>query len=78
MTYIASPKYSVGTPQRREDCEQCISSALGALPQGHGTETDSAIIESGLEAGWNEDEIREVLRRIRPATSTPDTGISPT
>lgn len=78
MTYIASPKYSVGTPQRREDCEQCVSSAIGALAQGQGAESESAIIESGLEAGWNEDEIREVLRRIRPGTSMPDTGMSPT
>lgn len=87
MTYIASPKYPAGSPARQKDCQQCLSSSLeGNLNATIGTQSDDDVVASGVEAGWEADEIREALNRLRfpeeaprfeGTTLVPDPGLVP-
>lgn len=70
MTYIASPRSAADSPERAEDCEQCLTSAFLHLADSPLSEGDEAVMEatlvpSAVQAGWGEQEVREALTRLR-------------
>ncbi|CAN7639295.1 hypothetical protein LJR098_006177 [Rhizobium sp. LjRoot98] len=69
MTYIASPKFASDSPNRAEDCEQCLTSAFlhlhDAVPPEDDIGIEAKLVSSAVEAGWDEHEVRRAVERLR-------------
>ncbi|WP_436040491.1 hypothetical protein [Rhizobium sp. LjRoot98] len=69
LTYIASPKFASDSPNRAEDCEQCLTSAFlhlhDAVPPEDDIGIEAKLVSSAVEAGWDEHEVRRAVERLR-------------
>ena len=64
MTYVASPSSAVGDPGRVSNLKQCLGTArkrLDETSRSSNTEKEDELISSAVQAGWNEDEVRQAL-----------------
>ncbi|ANP90345.1 hypothetical protein [Rhizobium leguminosarum] len=64
MTYVASPSYDRNDASRASNLRQCLETARRHLDEtSHSSETEKieTLVASAIEAGWEEDEVREAL-----------------
>ncbi|MGR9298995.1 hypothetical protein ACU8L5_27485 (plasmid) [Rhizobium leguminosarum] len=64
MTYIASPSYDRNDPSRASNLRQCLETARRRLDEtSHASETEKieTLVASAIEAGWEDDEVRDAL-----------------
>ncbi|ANM14079.1 MULTISPECIES: hypothetical protein [unclassified Rhizobium] len=64
MTYVASPSYDRNDASRASNLRQCLDTARRHLNEtAHSSETEKieTLVASAIEAGWEEDEVREAL-----------------
>jgi hypothetical protein len=64
MTYVASPSYDRNNASRASNLRQCLETARRHLDEtSHNSETEKieTLVASAVEAGWEEDEVREAL-----------------
>ncbi|MBP2490446.1 MAG: hypothetical protein AAAC49_13680 [Rhizobium leguminosarum] len=64
MTYIASPSYHRNDPSRASNLRQCLETARRRLDEtSHASETEKieTLVASAIEAGWEDDEVRDAL-----------------
>ncbi|MBA1347266.1 hypothetical protein [Rhizobium sp. WYCCWR 11146] len=64
MTYVASPSYDRNDASRASNLRQCLETARRHLDEtSHNSETEKieTLVASAIEAGWEEDEVREAL-----------------
>ncbi|MHC2363600.1 hypothetical protein ACVIOG_005803 [Rhizobium leguminosarum] len=64
MTYVASPSYDRNDPSRVSNLRQCLETARRRLDEtSHASETEKieTLVASAIEAGWEDDEVREAL-----------------
>ncbi|AHF87485.1 hypothetical protein RLEG3_04350 (plasmid) [Rhizobium leguminosarum bv. trifolii WSM1689] len=64
MTYVASPSYDRNDASRASNLRQCLDTARRHLDEtSHNSETEKfeTLVASAVEAGWEEDEVREAL-----------------
>ncbi|MCJ9692339.1 hypothetical protein [Rhizobium sp. PRIMUS64] len=64
MTYVASPSYDRNDPSRVSNLRQCLETARRRLDEtSHASETEkiATLVASAIEAGWEDDEVREAL-----------------
>ncbi len=68
MIHVASPKRPVGHPDRALDCEEALTPAIEELAEDETLgeeEIEARLVESGLAAGWEEDELRTAIADLR-------------
>jgi hypothetical protein len=68
MIDVASPKRPIGHPERALDCEQALSPAIAQLAEDDTLgeeEIETKLVGAGLEAGWEEDELRTAIADLR-------------
>jgi hypothetical protein len=71
MTYVASPSSAPGDPSRADNLRECLQSArehLDETSKASDTERESELINSAVDAGWEEGEV--------PAAIAEDTNSS--
>ncbi|NKK74722.1 hypothetical protein GFM13_31285 [Rhizobium leguminosarum bv. viciae] len=64
MTYVASPSYDRNDASRASNLRQCLETARRHLDEtSHNSETEKieTLVASAIQAGWEEDEVREAL-----------------
>ncbi|MGR9081000.1 hypothetical protein ACU8V1_33380 (plasmid) [Rhizobium leguminosarum] len=64
MTYVASPSYDRKDPSRVSNLRQCLETARRRLDEtSHASETEkiAMLVASAIEAGWEDDEVREAI-----------------
>ncbi|MBB4112045.1 hypothetical protein FHT80_001361 [Rhizobium sp. BK226] len=64
MTYVASPSYDRNDASRASNLRQCLETARRHLNEtSHNSETEKIerLVASAIEAGWEEDEVRQAL-----------------
>jgi hypothetical protein len=62
MTYVASPSYDRNDTSRAPNLRQCLETArhrLDETSQASETEKIDMLVASAVEAGWEDDEVRE-------------------
>lgn len=68
MIDVASPKRPIGDPDRALDCEEALTPAIQELAEDERLgeeEIEARLIEAGLAAGWEEDELRTAIADLR-------------
>ncbi|MBY5368329.1 MULTISPECIES: hypothetical protein [Rhizobium] len=88
MTYVASPSYHREDANRAPNLRQCLETARRHLDeswQASETEKIEMLVASAVEAGWNENEVREALsaydkqdvKRPKQEPPVPTMGVVP-
>jgi hypothetical protein len=64
-TYVASPTFCPDAASRRTNLKQCLDVARRRLDETSGaseTEKNAALVASAVSAGWEENEVRDLLQ----------------
>ncbi|WP_068952025.1 hypothetical protein [Pararhizobium polonicum] len=68
MTYVASPKRPIGDADRALDCEEALETALRHLSEDETLreeDIEARLVQGGLAAGWEEEELRTAIADLR-------------
>ena len=84
MAYVASPRYGRGEEARTSNLHQCLDPArkrLDEISTASDAEKSEEIVSGAVEAGWDEEELRQALSASSDSTApaeVPTTfGITP-
>lgn len=64
MAYVASPRYGRGEEARTSNLHQCLDPArkrLDEMSNASDAEKCEEIVSGAVEAGWDEEEVRQAL-----------------